>query len=273
MRPQKVSPSRQFHQPPMNMIRRSSSITQKKFSLAISTEELHNAGCDEKETLNGPYAHLRKMILSDSDRYKNYTRQRQWLQNAIIEDFLDNIEDTNMCITPSEPWLIFTVGARGAGKIHTVHHLVNTGRLPILSFVQVDPDSIRRRLPEFQTYNNLTRKESSLVNDLTKKESSFIAELLLLAAVQNGRNVVFDSAMRDSEWFLKLIKSIKQLDSSSFKFAVLHITAPTEIIFDRVKVRMLLFLLCFKGWGTLKNFRNLTRIGASKSSSQSGIRG
>jgi predicted kinase len=191
---------------------------------------MHSVG-DEVENLNGPYAHLRKMILSDSDRYKNYTKQRQWLQNAIIEDFLDNIEDPNKCITPSQPWLIFTVGARGAGKIHTMHDLVNKGRLPILTFVHVDPDSIRRRLPEFRTY------DKELVNDLTRKESSFIAELLLLLAVQNGRNVVFDSSMRESAWFLKLIENIKCLDSSSFKFAVLHITAPTEIIFERVKVR------------------------------------
>jgi hypothetical protein len=217
-------------QPSMNMVRRPSSISQKRFSLAISTEDLHSIDGDEKENLNGQYAHLRKIILSDSDRYKNYTRQRQWLQDAIVEDFLDNIEDPDMCMTPSEPWLIFTVGARGAGKIHTIHDLVNTGRLPILSFVQVDPDSIRRRLPEFQTY------DKELVNDLTRKESSFIAELLLLAAVQNGRNVVFDSSMRDSAWFLKLIQSIKCLDSSSFKFAVLHITAPKDIIFERVKV-------------------------------------
>jgi len=208
----------------MTMIRRQRSI----FSLALSTEDMHSVG-DEVDNLNGPYAHLRKMILSDSDRYKNYTKQRQWLQNAIIEDFLDNIEDPNKCITPSKPWLIFTVGARGAGKIHTIHDLVNKGRLPILTFVHVDPDSIRRRLPEFQTY------DKELVNDLTRKESSFIAELLLLLAVQNGRNVVFDSSMRESAWFLKLIENIKCLDSSSFKFAVLHITAPTEIIFERVK--------------------------------------
>eukprot|EP00536_Pseudo-nitzschia_multiseries_P015744 jgi/Psemu1/218994/e_gw1.943.9.1 len=102
------------------------------------------------------------------------------------------------------------------------------GRLPILSFVQVDPDAIRRRLPEFQTY------DKRLVNDLTRKESGFMAELLLLAAVQNGRNVVFDSAMRDSTWFSHIIQHIKCLDSSSFKFAVLHITAPIELIFDRV---------------------------------------
>lgn len=211
------------------IVRRSSSISVKKFSLAISTEDLHSVESNNKENLNGPYAHLRKLILSKSDRYKNYTKGRQWLQNAIIEDFLDNVEDRSKCVTPTAPWLIFTVGARGAGKLHTIHDLVNTGRLPILSFVQVDPDSIRRRLPEFQTY------DKQLVNVLTRKESSFIAELLLLAAVQNGRNIVFDSSMRDITWFLQLIEYIKCLNNSSFKFAVLHITAPNEVIFERVK--------------------------------------
>jgi len=217
----------------MRTLRRSSSFSYKRFSLHLSTEDLHCAEGDDRTRVSGPYAHLRKIILSDSELYKNYSMERQWLQDAIVEDFLDNVEDANMCITPSEPWLIFTVGARGAGKFHTIHDLVNTGRLPILSFVQVDPDAIRRRLPEFQTYNK------NLVNDLTRKEAGFIAELLLLAAVQNGRNVIFDSAMRDYTWFTHIIQHIKCLDSSSFKFAVLHITAPIELIFERVNKKAL----------------------------------
>mmetsp|Transcript_21136 Transcript_21136/g.44426 ORF Transcript_21136/g.44426 Transcript_21136/m.44426 type:complete len:623 (-) Transcript_21136:864-2732(-) len=226
---EKLLSAKYSRRPSMHMVRRASNVLSKKFSLAISTEDLHCVDDDGKGKINGPYTHLRKIILSASDRYKNYTKERQWLQDAIIEDFLDNVEDPNMCITPSEPWLIFTVGARGAGKIHTIHHLVNTGRLPILSFVQVDPDSIRRRLPEFQTY------DKQVVNDLTRKESSFVAQLLLLAAVQNGRNVVFDSSMRDYAWFLKLIEKIKALCFSSFNFTVLHISAPTELIFERIK--------------------------------------
>jgi hypothetical protein len=212
------------------MVRRSSAfLIPKRFSTSISTEDLY--GVDEIENFNGPYAHLRKIILSASDQYKHYTKERSWLQNAIVDDFLDNVEDKDMCITPTEPWLIFTVGARGAGKIHTIHDLVQTNRLPILSFVQVNPDAIRRHLPEFETY------DKNLVNDLTRKESSFIAELLLLAAIQSGRNIVFDTVMRNTDWFSKLICNIKLLDSSSFKFAVLHINAPTELIFKRIKVR------------------------------------
>jgi hypothetical protein len=214
----------------LTMVRRSSSVLlPKRFSNSISTQDLY--GTDERENFNGPYAHLRKLILSDSDEYKNFTKERSWMQNAIVDDFLDSVEDKDMCITPTEPWLIFTVGARGAGKIHTIHDLVETKRLPILSFVQVNPDAIRRHLPEFETY------DKHLVNDLTRKESSFIAELLLLAAIQSGRNIVFDTVMRNTDWFLKLIHQIKCLDISSFKFAVLHINAPAELIFKRIKVR------------------------------------
>jgi hypothetical protein len=117
---------------------------------------------------------------------------------------------------------------------------VNRGTLPILGFVQVDPDTIRRRLPEFETY---AQKSPTLVNDLTRKESAFLAELLLMAALQNGRNVVFDSAMRSADWFLKLIRHMKmECSQTTFglvnfpRIAILHITAPTEVIFQRSQV-------------------------------------
>jgi Zeta toxin len=216
-------------------LRRTSAL--KKFSCLVSTEDYHSES--DREAVYGPYAHLRKILLKVSSHYQNYTQQRQWLQDAIIEDFLDNVEDPNLCITPTEPWLIFTVGARGAGKNHILHKLVHNGRLPILSFVQVDPDSIRRRLPEFATY---AADNPILVNDLMRKESSFMAELLLLASLQNGRNVVFDTAMRNPEWFLNLIHMLKsQCSREAFgmfafpKIALLHITAPTNLILQRAE--------------------------------------
>jgi predicted kinase len=211
--------------------------TLKKFCCLVSTEDYHAES--DSNAVYGPYAHIRKILLSASNLYKNYTQQRQWLQDAIIEDFLDNIEDPDLCVTPTEPWLIFTVGARGAGKNHILHKLVQTRRLPILSFVQVDPDSIRRRLPEFETY---AQKSPVLVNDLMRKESSFMAELLLMASLQNGRNVIFDSAMRNPDWFLNLIHMLKsQCSREAFgmlafpKIALFHVTAPTDLILQRAE--------------------------------------
>ncbi|KAL3917456.1 MAG: hypothetical protein SGILL_004704 [Bacillariaceae sp.] len=212
----------------------------KRFSVTLSTEDYHSEL--DRTAVYGPYAHLRKILLEMSSHYQNYAIQRQWLQDAIIEDFLDNVsndndDDPTLCITPTEPWLIFTVGARGAGKNHILHKLVKSGRLPILSFVQVDPDSIRRRLPEFATYS---RSVPDLVNDLMRKESSFMAELLLLAALQNGRNVVFDSAMRNPDWFLNLTEMFKLECAKNClgmfarpKIALFHITARLDLIIQR----------------------------------------
>jgi hypothetical protein len=210
----------------------------KRFSLFASTEDYHSES--DRNAIYGPYRHIRKMILDKSSHYMNYTEQRSWLQDAIVEDLLDNVEDRSRCITPTQPWLIFTVGARGCGKNHTLHELVNTQRLPILSFVHVDPDGIRRRLPEFESY---AAKSSADASQFLGKESSFMAELLLLAALQNGRNVVFDSAIRHPEWFVRLIKKMKQSCATQAfgmtsvpKVALLHITAPKELIFERAKV-------------------------------------
>jgi hypothetical protein len=210
----------------------------KKFSWSVSTEDYHTI--NDRQAVYGPYAHLRKLLLNEMKgicHYQNYTIQRQWLQDAIIEDLLDNVEDDTLCVTPTEPWLIFTVGARGAGKNHVLHQLVHTGKLPILSFVHVDPDSLRRRLPEFETY---AQHNPDLVNDLMRKESSFLAELLLLAALQSGRNVVFDSAMRNSEWFLNLTQIFKRECAQRAlgllihpKIALFHITAPVDLICER----------------------------------------
>lgn len=207
-----------------------------RFSSLLSTEQLH--GSDDL-SFYGPYAHLRRVL--DYSYYRNYSKERQWLQDAIIEDMLDNVEDPDVCITPTEPWFIFTVGARGAGKNHVIHSLVKSGRLPILSFVHVDSDSIRRRLPEFESYSKLN---PTLVNDLTRNECGYMAELLLLAGLQNGRNVVFDSAMRNAEWFSSFIGTLKKSCAKEMfgllthiKIAVLHITAPTDVILKRVQMK------------------------------------
>jgi hypothetical protein len=156
-----------------SLMRKSSNL--KRFSIIESTEA-HN-GVDTKE-FYGPYAHLRREL--DYTYHTNYRKERQWLQDSIIEDMLDNVTDNALCIHPTEPWFIYTVGAQGAGKNHTVRELVKQGRLPLVSFVHVDPDEIRRRLPEFSVY---ILKSPYMVEGLTKKETGFISEILTLAAV------------------------------------------------------------------------------------------
>ena len=213
-----------------NIIRRAGSLKPKRFSSLISTED-QNAVPEAQ--FFGPYRHIRKEL--DYGYHKYYRKERQWLQDSIVEDMLDNVEGANMCVNPTEPWLIFTVGPQGAGKKQAIRDLIFEGHLNLLTYVDVDPDAIRRRLPEFDTYVKLS---PSTVGELTLKESGHICEILILAALQAGRNVIKDGVLADAEWHLKLIRKLKK-QYPNLKVGIFHITAPTNLILKRAQKKAL----------------------------------
>ena len=196
-----------------------------RLSFVMTTEEFNK---DAELTFYGPYSHIRKQM--DYNYHVHYKKERQWLQDSIIEDYLEEDNDEALCKTPTEPWLLYLVGSPGAGKQHTLLQLVQDGRLPLLSFVLVDPDTIRRRLPEFESY---LQKYPDFVDELIRKEAGYVAEILVRAALQAGRNVVWDGALYDGEWFAEFTKQVKK-KYSNLKVGVLHVTAPREVILDRV---------------------------------------
>ncbi|GAX21008.1 hypothetical protein FisN_1Lu324 [Fistulifera solaris] len=121
------------------------------FSVLRSSEENHQS---DDRLFYGRFAHIRATL--DYSYHRNYTFERQMLQDAIISEFLDATYFTDKhgdkCTTPTEPWVVFTAGAMGSGKSYTMRHLVNRGLFPLLAFVRVDPDELRRYLPEFHLY-------------------------------------------------------------------------------------------------------------------------
>ena len=151
------------------------------------------------------------------------------------------------------PWIVFTAGVYGAGKSHTIHRLQELGCFPPRSsFVGVDPDEIRRRLPEFSLYH------SDRAGALTQKEAGMIAELLTDIALSSGKNVVVDGSLRDAAWHEGYFRSLrsrfgggsgnadsesesgntnKNKDQSDLRIGILYVTAPTDEIYQRVEQR------------------------------------
>ncbi len=120
----------------------------------------------------------------------------------------------------------------GAGKSHTLNFLNEKGLFPLGGFVLIDPDQVRQCLPEFSLYvaqNPLTAGE------LTRKEAGYVVEILTLAALQDGKNVLVDTSLRDSDWYLGYIKNIRT-KYKHFKLAILHIDAPREAVLERARV-------------------------------------
>jgi predicted kinase len=202
------------------------------FSSSLSTEENHRSN-DNK--FYGQFAHIREKM--DYTYHSNYTRDRQFFQDAIISEFMKSavITDKNgeVCTTPTEPWLVFTAGAMGAGKSYTMNKLVKEGRFPLLAFVQVDPDAIRMYIPEYHIY---VAENPEMAGKLTQKEAGYIAEMLTMAGLQSGKNVLVDGSLRNYDWYSEYFSSLRST-YSNLRISIIHVTAPAEAVFKRAEVR------------------------------------
>jgi hypothetical protein len=205
----------------------------RRFSVLISSEDNNRA---ENNNYYGKYSHIRQTL--DYSYHANYTFERQKLQDAIISDMLDEViiadatDGSKMGTVPTEPWIVFTAGAMGAGKGYVMRKLVENGRFPLKAFVIVDPDEIRRLLPEYHMYVD---ENPELAGSMTRKEAGFVAEILTLAALQAGKNVLQDGSLRDSDWYKVYFKRLRA-EFPSLRQAILHVTAPREAVFQRAAV-------------------------------------
>ncbi len=136
------------------------------FSVLLSSED--NNKSDEAK-FYGKFSHIRKTL--DYSFHSHYTFERQKLHDSIITDMLNEAyicdENGNIGTVAADPWIVFTAGAMGAGKSHTMRVLVEKSRFPLPAFVIVDPDEIRRLLPEYHMY---IAENPKLAGQLTRKE-------------------------------------------------------------------------------------------------------
>ena len=199
-----------------------------------STEENYKSDVDCQHC--DKYTAIRKTL--DYAYHSKYTKERQLVQFEIIDALLNEtlIEDLTSgenCTTSSQPWVVFTAGCMGAGKSWTIRHLNHSGDFPLGAFVSVDPDEIRRRLPEFETY---ARIEPERAGEWTGKEAGMMSEILTLAALEKGHNVLVDGSLRNSMWYQSYFTRLKQ-DYAHLRIGILHISAPPEVVYARAASR------------------------------------
>jgi hypothetical protein len=200
----------------------------------------------------GPFAHIRRNDI-DYTYHSNYKVSRQRFQNCVIWELLDAERvvvtskssssssssssprsPTLSCTQPTEPWCIFVAGAFGSNKRKSIVSLVETDRLPLLSFCYIDTDEISRHFPEYHVYLESSIPAHAI--DLTKKEAGLVAEILLWAALEGGKNVVYSGQLLDTLWYRQLFHRIRN-KIPSIRLAIIHIDAPLECLKARVAVR------------------------------------
>lgn len=124
----------------------------------------------------------------------------------------------------------------GAGKSYTLNYLNDKGFFPLTAFVGIDPDQIRQLLPEFRLY---IAEDQLSTGEMTRKEAGYVVEILTLAALQAGKNVLVDTSLRDSDWYIDYMARIRK-EYPNVKLAILHIDAPREAVLARARVSIII---------------------------------
>jgi len=104
-----------------------------------------------------------------------------------------------------------------------------------MGFVRVNSDAIRRYLPEYHLYIETNPDQAG---DLTNKEAGYISEILALAGLHAGKNILFDSSLRCASWYRTFFTRLRR-EFPSLRIAIIHVTAPCEAIYKRASVSFL----------------------------------
>ena len=190
----------------------------------------------------GEFAHLRKT--RDHAYHGFYTLSRQLFQDQIVRYYVNRNSTMNrressssdLCdraLSPVSPVLLFTAGAMGSGKSHTLRWISEKHGFPLRDFVICDPDRIREQLPEMEGYRT---RWAPTCGSLTQKESGYIAELIWCAAIERGLPAVIDSSLRDVDFWKAMMIRMRQ-EHAQYRLCIMHVVASARSVFERVQRR------------------------------------
>lgn len=138
---------------------------------------------------------------------------------------------------PVCPWAVWTAGAMGAGKGHTMRLLKQAASIfPSQAFVGIDPDEIKAVLPETPLYKEHNHPHAST---MVHRESTLIAEVCERVAFAIGANLIVDGSLRDQEWYTGLFARYRK-QYPAYRLAIIHVDAPPEVVRRRARERALM---------------------------------
>ena len=159
----------------------------------FSYDEIVKRVSDAEKRLQTIDETYKKYRISGERNSAKYTPERQKLHLKILEELIyDNVEQY-LPEDGESPTLILLGGRGGSGKSNFKNLVYDD------HFVVLDPDVIKRKLPEYDGWNATEVHE----------ESSDIMEQALLLCQSNGLNVVVDSSMNSSKSVERRLKMFK----------------------------------------------------------------
>jgi hypothetical protein len=189
-------------------------LTPEEYDFSKSTAENYK---DKGENTFGKFADIRDTL--DFDYHGNYTRDRQIFQDVLLQNV------TGAGHRYDSPWIVFTAGAMGAGKSHTISWMSSQGYFPLPDFVQLDPDVFREAFPEWPEY-----RAADAVNagHNTHLEAGYLVEIAMQHGLTSGHHIWVDGSLRDHEWFKLLFAKIHR-EHPQYQIAILFVFAEQQV--------------------------------------------
>ena len=115
-----------------------------------------------------------------------YDPARVAVQDAVVAACLAGVVGGR-----ARPWLVFTCGAMGAGKSHTLRALAGAGAFPLLSAgaAVADPDLIKQALPELAA---LVAAEPRTAHTRVHAESGYLSDIVAREALTSRAHLIVD---------------------------------------------------------------------------------
>ena len=193
-----------------------------------STAELFSVG---HRNFYGKYAGFRQVL--DYNYHNNYSKQRQVLQDKVIDALIGKHVQANR--VSSNPWLVFSAGAMGAGKTRTLEWMSEAQHFPLDKFIFLDHDVVKFALPEMHLFQKLNPTDAG---SLLQKEAGYIIEIATNICMSLGVNCLVDGSLRDKEWYSTYINAVRR-DFSSQRIAIIHVHADENDVVQRARERSL----------------------------------
>lgn len=197
-----------------------------KYDYRLSTEENHEN--HPEATFVGSNNDIRPLL--DYTYHKMYQNHRVQVQDDIISRFTNAVNPRGDDMLP---WVVFTAGAMGAGKGYITDWMEKKGYFPKEHFVVIDPDEVRKSLPEWDEYVKRAPQEAGAK---TQKEAGLIAEILGFVALRDRMNVIFDGSLRNAAWYVEYFAKLRK-EFPGIRIMILHVAADVEEVIKRAAAR------------------------------------
>mmetsp|Transcript_113940 Transcript_113940/g.221261 ORF Transcript_113940/g.221261 Transcript_113940/m.221261 type:complete len:575 (-) Transcript_113940:44-1768(-) len=192
---------------------------------AKGTAKYHENQKDWGDTVPGVNAYIRRRM--DYTYFVQVSLERVIWQDSLInfELFPSSCRDRKRTGKFSLPWVVYSAGGMGAGKGYVKKWLDAQGYLPAKRCVGVDPDQIRKCLPEWDQLSTDLPQEAGY---LTQNEATNIGDIVAKKALANRFCVFIDGSLRDTNWYRDNEFPLYRKLFPGIRIMILHVRADPE---------------------------------------------